>query len=276
MRLESTLGDVVPGRCKSTNLCDYCAKLAAVENAEVLAQDALTNSAPGVWTVLTTRSTVASMEAYDVARKGVRRAVRRHWPDAECATLIEFTTGMGTRSEGRRRPHWNDLWKGVPVDQVQDLKDVAAEAWCSRIDAKPEGQYAGTVHETGGLMRYLALHFQKESQQPPAGWRSHRFTTTRGYLAEPMQAARERARDALRYRRELWKLHRAMAVDQWGEEVPLASLFDAWELDEMAQREAYERAELGWRLVRLVALPNGITEEGEPEGFTVTPVPLSQ
>jgi hypothetical protein len=275
MRLQSTLGDLVFGRCRSTNMCDYCAKLAAVENAEVLAQDAMTNTPPALWTVLTTRSSIASMSEYDVARKAVRRAVRRRWPDAQAATLIEFTTGLGKRAEGRRRPHWNDMWKGIPVDQVDELNAITADAWCQRIDAKPAGQYAGSIHETGGLMRYLALHFQKESQQPPKGWRSHRFTTTRGYLAEPMEQARERAREALRLRRELWKLNREMVTDQWGEEIPLASLLDPREIDDMAQRAAYEKSELGWQLVRLVDVPNGFTEDGDPTGFTVTPVPVS-
>lgn len=272
----STLGDLVPGRCKATNLCDYCAKLAAVENAEVLALDAMTNSSPGLWSVLTTRSTVASMDAYATARKGVRRSVRQKWPQAETATLVEFTTGMGTRSKGSRRPHWNDMWKGIPDDQADELLEVAAWAWCKRIDAQPAGQYVGTVQEAGGLMRYLALHFQKESQQPPKGWRSHRFTTSRGYLAEPMEVMREKARDALRLRRELWKVQQEVVIDQWGEEVPLSSLLCAEEMWDLAEARHGLRSELGWTLVRLVDVPNGFDDNGEPTGFALTPLAVSQ
>lgn len=253
LRLESTLGQLVPGRCKATNLCDYCAKLAAVENSEVLAQDALCNSAPAVWLVLTTRSTVATMSAYREAMRSVRRAIRRGWPSAELATLVEFTTGMGTRSKGERRPHWNILVKGVLPADLDALRLAAATAWCSRVDALPEGQYAGEVAKVGGLMRYLALHFQKESQQPPKGWRGHRFTTTRGYLAEPMENARERARTALRWRRELWKVQQAlgdvMAVD---------------ELAELADASCAARAELGWSLVRVQAVPTAFDGDGQP------------
>ncbi len=241
------------GRCKATNLCAYCARLAAVENAEVLAQDAMSNSAPSLWTVLTTASTVAEMAAYKHAREATRRAVKRVWPHAECATLIEFTTGMGTRAGGDRRPHWNDVWKGIPTADADRLGAVTAGAWCERIDARPEGQYVGSIDETGGLMRYLALHFQKENQQPPAGWRGHRFTTTRGYLAEPMAAARERARQALRLRRELWKL------DQLG--------LGGEEALECAERRVYEASELAWSLVRLQPMPTAFGPDGLPSAW---------
>jgi hypothetical protein len=123
-------------------------------------------------------------------------------------------------------------------------------------------------------MRYLALHFQKESQQPPRGWRSHRFTTTRGYLAEPMEQARDRARAALRFRRELWKLRHEEVMTTWGPE-RLVELLEPDEIDRMAERAAYEAGELGWQLVRLVDVPNGFDEHGDPLGFTLTPIAVS-
>src|SRR4051794_29972317 len=54
MRLLSSQGELVRGRCRGTNVCAYCARLGAVENAELLALDALAGSAPAVWAVLTT------------------------------------------------------------------------------------------------------------------------------------------------------------------------------------------------------------------------------
>lgn len=260
LRLESTLGELVPGRCKATNLCDYCARLAAVENAEVLAQDALSNSAPAVWSVLGTRSTVPTMRAYRLGREAVTRAVQARWRSAERATLIEFTTGYGARAGGARRPHWNDLWKGVPVEDVDELRQVAAEAWCRRVDAELGAQFAGAVSETGGLMRYLALHFQKESQQPSRGWRGHRFSTSRGYLGEPMAAARERARAALRLRRELWRARQ--------------SGLDGQEADDAAQRAVYEAGELAWTLVRVQAVPTDWTPNGEPASWVEVVLPV--
>ena len=259
LRLQSDCGALVMGRCKATNLCDYCAKLSAVENAEVLAQDALTNSAPGVWTVLTTKSHVAEMSAYRVARRAALLEVRRWRPDARRATMIEFTTGLGTRSDGHRRPHWNDVWKGIEPSETDELHERIAWAWCKRVEAVPEAQYVGTISETGGLMRYLALHFQKESQQPPEGWSGQRFNVGRGYLATPMAEAREQARAALRLRRELWRAENQLGL------TGTAAL-------EYAQAAVEEASALVWQLVRLVEFPTAWDDDGRPSRFTVEPV----
>lgn len=260
--LRSTLGDFVRGRCKATNLCDYCARLAAVENAEVLAQDALVNEAPGLWSVLTTRTATIDTGAFRNARTAVKRTVRRRWPQAESATLIEFTTGLGANSGGLRRPHWNDTWKGVPVDDAEELQEVLAAAWCARVDAEPRGQKVTPVHETGGLMRYLALHFQKESQQPPKGWRGHRFSATRGYLAEPMELARDRARQALRLRRELWKAEQQGLTGQDALDVATAALEAANALD--------------WTLVRQTQIPTAFGPDDLPIAWETMTVEVTR
>jgi hypothetical protein len=262
LRLQSSEGELVAGRCKATNLCAYCARLAAVENAEVLAMDAMTNTAPALWSVLTTRTATIDTGAFRRSREAVMRSVRRRWPDAERAQLIEFTTGLGTRSGGDRRPHWNDTWKGVPVDDVDELQWTLARAWCERVDALPKGQHVQPISDTGGLMRYLALHFQKESQQPPEGWRGHRFRTTRGYLAVPLEHARDHARQALRMRRELWKAERAGLV--------------AGQALDAAQAALDHAALLDWSLVRLQALPTRFGDDGLPTTWTTTPVEVTR
>lgn len=231
------MGEVVRGRCRATNLCAYCARLAAVENAEVLALDALAGSAPQLWAVLTTRSTDPDPARFYDSRRLVMRALRRRWPDAEYASLVEFTTGYGPRSGGRRRPHWNLLLKGIPVDALDRVADVVRSLWCAREDARPEAQHVAAITEAGGLMRYLALHFQKESQRPPEGWSGQRFNVSRGYLAGPMAEARERARAALRWKRELW---RALQEGHEGEAA-----------EEVAQLATLDRAAVSWELVWL-------------------------
>ena len=50
-------------------------------------------------------------------------------------------------------------------------------------------------------MRYIALHFQKESQAPPADWHGHRFIKSRGYFGRPMPEVRAEARRSLRLKR---------------------------------------------------------------------------
>jgi hypothetical protein len=202
--LNHRTGEVVRGRCRATNLCDYCAKLAAVENAELLALDAI-EYAPQLWVVLTTRTATADAKRFYRSREQVWKAVRRRWPAAEYAFLVEFTTGYGRLSGGLRRPHWNLLVKGVPVEDASELEAVVRAVWCSREDAEPQAQFVGEVREAGGLMRYLALHFQKESQAPPKGWRGHRFRCSSGYLVRPASVLREEAKRSLRLKRLLWR-----------------------------------------------------------------------
>lgn len=241
------------GRCKATNLCDYCAKLAAVENAEVLALDAMSNSAPLLWSVLTTSTATIDTSSFKQARREVRREILRHWPAAEQASLIEFTSGLGTNSGGQRRPHWNDAHKGIPVEDGPALENVMADVWCRYVDAGRRAQKVTAITDTGGLMRYLALHFQKESQQPPAGWHGHRFRTTRGYLAGPMAAARDEARLHLRLRRELWKAEQQGLTGEAAEYV--------------AKRALYEAGENAWTLVRLVKLPTAFDDDHQPTAW---------
>lgn len=238
MRLLSSQGELVRGRCGATNLCGYCARLAAVENAELLALDALAGTAPTVWMVLTTRTATIDTKRFYASRRQVLVALRRRWPAVEMAALVEFTTGYGERSAGLRRPHWNLLPKGIGHGELEEAAAIVTRVWCSREDARPAGQFAGHVGEFGGLMRYIALHFQKESQAPPAGWRGHRFLKTRGYLASSTPEAREAARRSLRFKRELW---RAIKAGTEGEAA------------EVQAREAMALADAtSWRVVDVV------------------------
>jgi hypothetical protein len=205
LRLLSNQGEMVRGRCKATNQCDYCAKLAAVENSELLAIDAMNGNAPAVWMVLTTPTATLDMSVFYESHRQLMRALARRFPDLEWARLLEFTTGYGPRSRGLRRPHWNCLLKGVPVDAIDLVLELVVKVWCPRVGASPDAQFVGEIGEMGGLMRYIALHFQKESQAPPAGFSGHRFTKSKGYLWTDTESAREEARDALFEKRALWR-----------------------------------------------------------------------
>ena len=237
LRLLNDRGEAVRGRCRATNLCAYCARLAAVENSELLALDALAGIAPTIWAVLTTRTATLETARFYRSREAVLKALRRRWPQCEIAALVEFTTGYGKRSGGRRRPHWNLLIKGIPREHVDQVRDVIVSTWTAREDATREAQHVGVIKDAGGLMRYIALHFQKESQKPPAGWRGHRFLKTRGYLGTSTPEAREAARRSLRFKRELW---RAIRNGVQGEMAELEA--------HLALEEADERS---WQLVHL-------------------------
>lgn len=224
MRLLASDGTIVRGRCKATNRCDYCSRMESVEFAEALALDALeSGNAPRVWLVLTTRTATHDTARFYRSREYVQRAVRRRWPQAEFCWIVEFTTGYGTGSGGERRPHWNALVKNVPPDALAELHAVVCATWCANEDAEPQAQHVGEVYSAGGLMKYLALHFLKESQRPPKGWRGHRTTFTRGYFGEPMRKVRDRARASLREKRAV---HRAIAGGLTGEEAETVAAAD--------------------------------------------------
>jgi hypothetical protein len=228
------------------NLCSYCAKLAAVENAEMLALDALDYGAPEVWACLTTRSADPRPSSFYHARKQVRTALRRKWPDCQDSTLVEFTTGYGPRSGGNRRPHWNALLKGVPGDQVEDAKEIVARIWCYHVDAEASRQHVGQVSDAGGLMRYLALHFQKESQSPPRGWKGHRFTSSRGYFPDGAQAARSRAKESLRLGRAVYWAN-AVAEAAWLDD---DVVMPANELEAIIADRLLEEAARSWTMAK--------------------------
>jgi hypothetical protein len=203
LRLRSSHGEVVRGRCRATNLCGYCATLAAVENSELLALDAMHGVAPTYVAILGTRTPSIDPARFYDARQLLLRAIRAKWPLAEVAALVEFTTGTGPRSGGLRRPHWNVLLKGVPDGQQEALEAVVLRSWCRNVDAARGAQYVAPIASAGGLIAYTAQHFQKQSQAPPPGWRGHRFLKSRGYLWTDTAAAREEARASLRLKRAI-------------------------------------------------------------------------
>lgn len=195
--LVNDWGEMVRGRCKSPNRCGYCATIASLEISEMLAIDATEGVAPQLWMVLGTRTATIDVVGFYRARELVQRAIRRRWPEAQFAWIVEWTTGYGSRSGGLRRPHWNCMVKLVPQGCLEELADIARRIWCSHVDGQPARQYVGEISAVGGLMRYLALHFQKSSQAPPEGFRGKRFTCTAGYFPSGQADMRSRAQAAL-------------------------------------------------------------------------------
>jgi hypothetical protein len=126
-------------------------------------------------------------------------------PATEYAALVEFTTGYGPRSGGVRRPHFNVFYRGADEDVLRWAVD---SIWCPRVDALPRGQWVGRVSEDHGgmrgLTRYVGLHFQKESQSPPAGWHGQRFRASRGYFLRSRLELRAAARASLRASRDAY------------------------------------------------------------------------
>jgi len=188
-------GEIVRGRCRATNLCDYCARLFCVETSELLMLDAMEDS-PSLYVVLTARELLARGDCREHLAQ-LRRSLRKVWPDVRWAVLVEF--------QRRGALHLNLLVKGVPVDAAERLHAAVCRVWCTRVDAEPVGQFVGAVNDGAGLVRYIALHFLKPDQSPPKGWRGHRYSATRDYLVRPAKELRVEARRSLQVKRAIWR-----------------------------------------------------------------------
>lgn len=202
-------GELVPGRCRATNLCRYCQRLYVVETVEMLTLDAM-EWAPTLWVVLTAREHLTRADTYAHLRQ-LRRAARKRWPAVEWFVQVEF--------QRRGALHLNLLTKGVPVGDVEAFCGVLVERWCARVDAEPVGQWAGAIEDADGTVRYLSkmlAHGLKAEQAPPIGWRGHRTSQTRGYLVRPASVMRVEARESLRAKRVLWRARR-QAAEQGGD-----------------------------------------------------------
>jgi hypothetical protein len=192
--VNKTTGELVRGRCRATNLCDYCARLFAVETSEMLLLDAV-EDAPTLLVVLTARE-LLERSACRRHLTQLRKCLRARWPDIRWACLVEF--------QRRGALHLNLLVKGVPQNEADELRTITCGRWCERVDAEPVGQFVGPVTDAGGAVRYVSRHFMKPGQAPPIGWRGHRYSATRDYLVRPASVMRVEARRSLRLKRLLY------------------------------------------------------------------------
>ena len=215
--LLSSQGLWVPGRCRSSNLCEYCLIQEVHVIRRMLSMQAIDGPAPELLMVFGTRTATNDPAPFYRGRSEVVRALRREFGPVSYACLSEFTTGKSHYSGGLRRPHWNMLVGGVPADVVDQVRELVIPIWCQHVDAEPEAQYAEALRDTAALMRYLADHFTKTDQQPPTGeaWKhKQRFNCSRNYFSPLTRAeARELAWWSLQHDREVVKAQRAGEAD---------------------------------------------------------------
>jgi hypothetical protein len=220
--LLSNKGMWVPGRCGSSNLCEYCLLQELHVIRRMLTDQAVEGPVPEVVAVLGTRTATYDPAPFYDGRRLVMRALKREFgPDVQYSCLSEFTTGKSHYSGGLRRPHWNMLFHGIPVAGVDVARELVIPTWCRHVDAEPEAQYVEALRDTAAFMRYVAEHFTKTSQQPPQDGRwkhKQRFNCSRGYFAPLTRAhARERAKWRLQEEREIVKAVKRGAADPMAE-----------------------------------------------------------
>jgi hypothetical protein len=276
LRLLSNHGEIVHPRGKLVNRCEHCAKLAAIENVEMLTLDALEGNAPTILMVNTSRTATLQMAGFKQAHEKFVKAMRRRHPGVEYVRLVEYTTGYAATSGGQRRPHENWLVKGWPVDQVDELRELNARIWCQHVDALPAGQYVQPIENAIGASKYIAEHYAKADQRPPKGFSGHRFVASRGYFGElTVMQARARARDALAHKREIWRAiqagHEAHDVELLAHEAMRLAARTRWVLANprgaRLGSDPLPEHELPWRmLVNLKLPPRPAAAAATPEG----------
>ena len=208
-------GELEYVRCGASNRCDYCAMLAACENAVVLRLDAFDGAFPQVGLTTTTHRSDFPWELLRGAERSLWRSLRREFgrTQVQYCGCLEWTTGSSWRSQGYRFPHLHHLVKGIPREMVTtELEGWISELWRGytggawRVDFKP-------LYTPMGAIAYLVLHHHKREQGPPPGTKHvKRLRPSKGYTERPLRELREEARLLLQNERLYAELVETMSV----------------------------------------------------------------
>jgi hypothetical protein len=161
----------------------------------MLLNDAVHNSAPLYVMTLTTHDPSTTSETFRRGVKSVSQRLRRHFSYFEAGSKVEFTRGTAARSGGFRRMHSHSAVKAPEGEDVRLLEGLVRETWEAVTGAR-RVEVAQMI-TPGGALNYMGIHHGKVQQAPPDDWRGAVVRWSRGYLAEPVAVARDRAREQL-------------------------------------------------------------------------------
>jgi hypothetical protein len=203
-------GTLIKVRCGKANYCDFCASLAAQENARVVGLDAA-RECPTAGLTTTTRRPDFPVAELRKAEQLLWRQLRREFGPVRYLGFLEWTTGRAARSGGHRRAHLHHLVKGLPADEVESgrLELRVAELW-QRFTGDAFVVECRPLRSPAGAINYLALHHHKREQAPPPGFENvKRFRPSKGYFEAPLPELRETARATMKDERLTWAVDRA-------------------------------------------------------------------
>ena len=201
-RWDADLFQFLSVPCKRWD-CEVCGPRKSRELARVLLNDARIDP-PQYALTLTTRDPDTSSVLYRRASGAVWKRLRRPHGRVEYFGFIEFTTGRGARSGGRRRMHGHYLvkFRDATPDE-DDTSRLVRETWESVTGAFRVA--VERLRTPAGAMAYLSLHHQKPQQTPPRDWRGMRSRPSQGYFLNPVWKLREAAREQLAIEAIAWK-----------------------------------------------------------------------
>ena len=183
--------------------CTVCGPRKSRELARVLLLDAV-DDPPGFAITLTTVDPDTAAAVYRKASAALWKRLRRRYGRVEYFGFIEFTTGQGIRSGGRRRMHGHYLVKFRDTQpEPAEAERLVRDTWQSltgayRVEVEP-------LRTPAGAMAYLSLHHQKPQQSPPREWRGMRSRPSKHYFGEPVAKLRDVAREQLAVEAIAWR-----------------------------------------------------------------------
>ncbi len=177
--------------CKRRD-CSVCGPRKARELARVLILDAQVDC-PTHGMTLTTQDPDISPATFRNGVAAVFKRLRRHYGrSVEYFGMVEFTSGQGSHSGGRRRIHQHILLKGLPAHaDVLDVGRDVRETW--RASTGATRVEVAELRTPGGALGYLALHHKKPKQAPPPDWHGMVERHSLRYFHRPIAELREQA-----------------------------------------------------------------------------------
>lgn len=171
--------------------------------------DGLAQPPDGIATLTTKHPKTAYDGTLNRSVEKVVKAWRRRWPAVEYLALVEFTSGQGRSSAGKRRIHLHVLLKNC--DDLGEAEKIARRIWRKRTDAHRVA--VEPVRTLAALTHYLANHHGKPEQRPPAWWEGRRERASRGYWHRPIAELREEAAAVIREKRLVRRAIREVGPD---------------------------------------------------------------
>lgn len=243
-------------------MCGYCAFMVAAEDGAVILLDGLEFGPPRVALTLTTRDPEHGTERFREDVKHLMTFLRKRLDRVEYFSRIEYTTGKGARSGGKRRLHSHNLLKYVTPEEAAALETEVRDFWERRTGAwRIE---LAELRSSAGAMHYITEHFSKSRQRPAKGWKGRRTRYSKGYFTRPNEQRREQARELLTDRRTERRLRALMEehsldLDDFGDD----------SFDDLIDRhvEGAKARAMGMRLVRVAELPTEFDSDGLPTSW---------
>ena len=262
---QTASGTLCPLPCASPNLCSYCARRTAMENAAVVRLDAESGDFPRVGLCLTTVDPKTTPKQFGRDVDHAMRFLGSRLGEMRQLLVVEWTTGRAKTSGGHRRIHAHGLVKDVdPVEAGKVERDL--RGWWK----KRTGAHRVELRElrtAAGATAYLVQHHLKPEQAAPLNLKGvKRFRPGRGYFDRPLSELRQEARAVVDDARLQAALRHAVDYETWTD-LGLVDEADARLTAALADARA-ERGE-GGKLVRVQWVPDTWGEDDAPATWAV-------